>query len=85
MSLRGPGFFPFTLRTRIRHTYKLQGNMGSDLLHSCCCCCCTVIQNEREVAEREDLLRVNAGPAQTQTQYRSGAGQGMVYAPHGGF
>ncbi|KAE9973891.1 hypothetical protein EG328_004177 [Venturia inaequalis] len=77
-------FLPLTLRTRIRHAYKLQGNIGSDILHSCCCCCCTAIQNEREVAEREDLLRVNAGPAQTQAQYRSSVGQGMVYAPHGG-
>ncbi|QDS77223.1 hypothetical protein FKW77_002939 [Venturia effusa] len=77
------GFLPLTLRTRIRHVYKLEGNMGSDIVHSCCCCCCTAIQNEREVAEREDLMRVNAGPAQIQTQYKSGVGQGMVYAPHG--
>lgn len=76
-----PGIFPLTLRTRIRHAYKLQGNFCSDILHSCCCCCCVAIQNEREVRSREDRIRQHAGPS---TQYRSDTGQGMVYVPGGG-
>ncbi|KAF2434084.1 PLAC8-domain-containing protein, partial [Tothia fuscella] len=59
----GIGIFPLTLRTRIRHSYQLSGSLGSDILHSCCCCCCVAIQNEREVREREEKLRQNAGPA----------------------
>jgi Cys-rich protein (TIGR01571 family) len=77
------GIFPSTIRTRIRHTYHLSGNIGTDILHSCCCCCCVAIQNEREVRGREDKLRQNAGPAQTQTQYRAGVGE-MSYVAGGG-
>ena len=71
------GIFPLTLRTRIRHAYKLQGSFAHDVLESCCCCCCVATQNEREVRDREGKMRQNAGPA---GQYRSDTMQ-MVYTP----
>jgi len=65
-------------RTRIRHAYKLSGNMASDLLKGCCCCCCVAVQNEREVKTREEASRRWAGPASTDVYGRTG---GMVYKP----
>ena len=56
--------FPILQRTRIRHTYKLEGSVGSDCL-LCCCCCCVAVQNEREVKSREEANRRWAGPAST--------------------
>jgi len=50
-------------RTRIRKLYRIEGNFGSDCLTSCCCCCCVLIQNEREVRDREQSIRQHAGPA----------------------
>ena len=50
-------------RTRIRKIYKIDGGFGSDCLKGLCCCCCVVAQNEREVKEREELIRRHAGPA----------------------
>ena len=36
--------------------------MGSDCLNAYCCSCCTLIQDEREVRDREDERRKFAGP-----------------------
>ena len=49
-------------RTRVRKLYKIEGSFGSDCMKGFCCCCCVVAQNEREVKEREELLRRHAGP-----------------------
>jgi Cys-rich protein (TIGR01571 family) len=70
--------FPMLQRTRIRHMYKLGGNMGSDLLRGCCCCCCVAVQNEREVKVREEANRRWAGPASTDVYTRA---SGMLYKP----
>ena len=50
-------------RKRVRNSYHLRGGLGSDCLTSLCCYCCVVAQNEREVRDREDSIRRNAGPA----------------------
>ena len=50
-------------RARIRKIYKLNGSFGSDCVKSLCCCCCVVAQDEREVRDREEQIRRNAGPA----------------------
>ncbi|KAF2835381.1 PLAC8-domain-containing protein [Patellaria atrata CBS 101060] len=69
--------FPLIHRTRIRHLYKIEGSVGSDILNACCCCCCATIQNELEVRDREDSVRRWAGPATG--AYTSP--EQMVYAP----
>ncbi|KIW03798.1 uncharacterized protein PV09_05099 [Verruconis gallopava] len=70
--------FPLTLRARIRHVYKLQGSFTRDVRDSCCCCClCVAIQNEREVRDRENRIRQNAGPTM---QYPSDSIR-MTYTP----
>ncbi|KAF2083998.1 PLAC8-domain-containing protein [Saccharata proteae CBS 121410] len=71
------GLFPLIHRTRVRHLYGLQGSLPSDAVQSCCCCCCSVIQNEREVRDREETTRRWAGPASGQQVYQSPAK--MVY------
>ena len=68
--------YPLVQRTRVRHMYKLEGDITGDCLRSVCCCCCTAVQNEREVKAREEVKRQWAGPAQG---YKS-VGQ-MNYAP----
>lgn len=70
--------FPMVQRTRIRHAYKLEGGLASDLLHGCCCCCCVAVQNEREVTSREEASRRWAGPASTDVYTKV---SGMVYKP----
>jgi Cys-rich protein (TIGR01571 family) len=70
--------FPMFQRTRIRHAYKLPGNIASDLLKGCCCCCCVAIQNEREVKDREESSRRWAGPASTDVYT---APSQMLYTP----
>ncbi|OCK78805.1 PLAC8-domain-containing protein [Lepidopterella palustris CBS 459.81] len=70
--------FPLIQRTRLRHLYKLSGSIGSDICKACYCCCCVVIQNEREIRDREESARRWAGPAGTEAY--SSPGQ-MVYAP----
>ncbi|KAF2453595.1 PLAC8 family-domain-containing protein [Lineolata rhizophorae] len=64
--------FPLLHRPRIRHAYRLVGSLGSDIAASCCCCCCALIQNEREVRDREENARRFAGP---------GAGGPLVGSP----
>lgn len=63
------GMFPLFHRTRLRHLYNLEGNVFSDTVKACCCCCCAVIQNEREVRDREESNRRWAGPASGPTVY----------------
>ncbi|KAK8209668.1 PLAC8 family-domain-containing protein [Phyllosticta capitalensis] len=63
------GMFPLFHRTRLRHLYHLEGNALSDAVKACCCCCCAVIQNEREVRDREESNRRWAGPASGPTVY----------------
>ncbi|MCJ1274953.1 hypothetical protein MMC21_002752 [Puttea exsequens] len=74
-------------RTRIRRLYHIRGSIGNDCGVSLCCCCCVLMQNEREVRAREELVRRYAGPSGS-----SGMGlgvgveeyvkpAGMVYAP----
>ncbi|KAH8725816.1 PLAC8 family-domain-containing protein [Phaeosphaeriaceae sp. PMI808] len=70
--------FPMLQRTRIRHAYKLGGNITSDFLRGCCCCCCVAVQNEREVKVREEASRRWAGPASTDVYTRQ---SGMIYKP----
>ncbi len=57
------GIFASIQRTRIRKMYHLSGSLGSDCFKSLCCCCCVLMQNEREVRDREELIRRHAGPA----------------------
>lgn len=50
-------------RTRIREKYQLQGSIGGDCAKAYCCGPCTLIQDEREVKDREDERRRFAGPS----------------------
>lgn len=43
-------------RQEIREKYRLQGNCLGDLAISCCCWCCTLVQQDKEVEQREALL-----------------------------
>ncbi|KAF8425200.1 PLAC8 family-domain-containing protein [Tirmania nivea] len=54
--------FTFLQRTRIRENYRLEGTVCGDCMRAYCCSCCTLIQDEREVMEREDERRRFAGP-----------------------
>jgi Cys-rich protein (TIGR01571 family) len=40
-------------RADIRAKYNLQGNCVSDLLLACCCGLCNLVQQDKEVADRE--------------------------------
>lgn len=54
--------------------------MCGDCMRAYCCSCCTLIQDEREVMEREDEKRRFAGPgggAVGQDGYRKS--EGMTY------
>ncbi|KAF2137452.1 uncharacterized protein K452DRAFT_301855 [Aplosporella prunicola CBS 121167] len=75
--LLGWSIFPLIHRTRLRHAYGLQGSLFSDIAKSCCCCCCSVVQNEREMRDREESARRWAGPGSGGAYEREG---GMVYA-----
>ncbi|KAK7192389.1 PLAC8 family protein [Paraphaeosphaeria sporulosa] len=68
--------YPMVQRARVRHVYKLEGDVGGDCVRSVCCCCCVAVQNEREVRGREEAKRQHAGPA---AGYKS-VGQ-MAYVP----
>lgn len=57
------GIFITIQRARIRKLYQLKGSLGDDCLKALCCSCCVVMQDEREVRDREELFRRNAGPA----------------------
>jgi Cys-rich protein (TIGR01571 family) len=70
--------FPTVQRTRIRHTYKLEGSVVGDCVRGMCCCCCVATMNEREVKEREESARRWAGPASTEVYT---APSQMVYSP----
>ena len=64
-------------RARIRKLYHLEGDFGTDCLKACCSCSCVIMQDEREVRDREELIRRHAGPA-TGAYVAPG---GMTYAP----
>lgn len=49
-------------RTRIREKYQLRGSITDDCCKAYCCGPCTLIQDEREVNDREDEKRRFAGP-----------------------
>ncbi|KAF9736453.1 PLAC8 family protein [Paraphaeosphaeria minitans] len=55
--------YPTVQRARVRHVYKLEGDMAGDCVRGVCCCCCVAVQNEREVRAREEAKRQRAGPA----------------------
>lgn len=50
-------------RTRIREKYQLQGSITDDCCKAYCCGPCTLIQDEREINDREDQKRRFAGPS----------------------
>ncbi|KAI5807128.1 PLAC8 family-domain-containing protein [Geopyxis carbonaria] len=54
--------FTMLQRTRIRENYRLEGSVGGDCAKAYCCVMCTLVQDDREVAEREDERRRHAGP-----------------------
>lgn len=54
--------FTFLQRGRIREKYHLEGTLMSDCGKAYCCVMCTLVQDEREVSDREDERRRNAGP-----------------------
>ncbi|CAZ85350.1 unnamed protein product [Tuber melanosporum] len=60
----GPISWIFTTlqRTRIREKYRLEGSLASDCGKAYCCVMCTLVQDEREVRDREDERRRFAGP-----------------------
>ncbi|KAK2767027.1 hypothetical protein FQN54_006345 [Arachnomyces sp. PD_36] len=54
--------------TRIRRAYKIEGSIPSDCVRATCCTCCTLIQDEREIRDREESARqavsaMGMGPA----------------------
>lgn len=44
-------------RAEIRKRFGLQGDFVTDLLTSCCCGCCSLVQQEKEVEQREGSLQ----------------------------
>ena len=74
-----PGILAAIHRTRIRRLYHLEGSFGTDCVKALCCCCCVIMQNEREVRDREDMIRRHAGPAAGAAGYV--APGTMTYAP----
>ncbi|KAJ5098644.1 hypothetical protein N7532_005645 [Penicillium argentinense] len=39
--------------TRTRKAYGIEGNIASDCVRATCCTCCTLIQDEKEIQQRE--------------------------------
>ncbi|PVH99149.1 PLAC8-domain-containing protein [Periconia macrospinosa] len=70
--------YPMLQRTRLRHMYKLEGDLVGDCVKAACCCCCVAVQNEREVKAREESARRWAGPASSEVYGREA---GMKYVP----
>jgi len=75
------GVLPLIGRLKVRHAYRIEGGVCEDCLASFYCCCCVVIQNEREVREREERVRRNEGPVGAAAQYQSVGPGAMMYAP----
>lgn len=46
-------------RTDVRKTYKIKGNRCSDCCAGCWCRCCVLMQNAREIEERQVFLDMN--------------------------
>ncbi|KAL4782217.1 PLAC8 family-domain-containing protein [Aspergillus varians] len=40
--------------SRTRRAYGIQGSIASDCVRATCCMCCTLIQDEKEIREREE-------------------------------
>ncbi|KAJ5966208.1 hypothetical protein N7481_012922 [Penicillium waksmanii] len=47
------GLFATIQHTRTRKAYGIQGGIASDCVRATCCTCCTLIQDEKEIQERE--------------------------------
>jgi len=62
--------------------YQIEGSWAKDCVTACCCLPCALIQDEREVRDREDERRRQAGPASAIDSYI--APGGMEYAPQQG-
>lgn len=56
--------------SRLRKTYDIPGDVGTDFVRACCCCCCTLSQDEKEIKFRETQAR-NLSMSTTTMQYRS--------------
>ncbi|KAF3929328.1 hypothetical protein AA313_de0209423 [Arthrobotrys entomopaga] len=54
--------FTMLQRTRIREEYKIKGSPIGDCARSYYCPLCVLVQDEREIREREDERRLCAGP-----------------------
>lgn len=55
------GLLATVQRKRVRRAYKIEGNIASDCLRATCCTCCTLIQDEREIRDREENTRQAVG------------------------
>jgi hypothetical protein len=77
-----PGTLAFLQRTRVRNMYNVKGSCVRDCVSACCCLPCVLIQDEREVRDREEERRRQAGPATAIESYM--APEGMHYAPQQG-
>ena len=64
-------------RMRIRKIYDIEGGVGGDCVESFYCFCCVLARDEREIRDREDLMRRREGPS-SGTYVSHG---GMAYAP----
>ena len=78
-----PGLLAAFQRTRIRKLYKIEGSIGSDCIRSLCCCCCVIAQDEKEMRDREELIRRHAGPTSGASPSTPGyvAPKGMTFSP----
>lgn len=57
-----PGILAAIQHTRTRKMYEIEGGVGSDCVRALCCTCCTLIQDEKEIKNREGHARRFAGP-----------------------
>lgn len=80
--LTPPGILTTLQRTRIRNHYHLRGSLAGDCVKAYCCVGCTLVQDEREVVQREEERRRFAGPGYSGVVAEEGYQrvQGMVYA-----
>ncbi|KAL6887415.1 PLAC8 domain-containing protein [Trichoderma longibrachiatum] len=61
----GLGCIPTTMqRGEIREKYSLEGRCFGDFCKSCWCNCCTLMQHEKELEQRQALLKGSAEPYQ---------------------
>ena len=62
-------------RAEVRNRYNLQGSCLMDLALTVCCSCCSMVQTDKEAAERAPLAASQGDKAQYASQ------QGMTYPP----